>query len=70
MTAGDTMGRDMDNMYEWRKKNQKRYEFYLNKEMDKDVYEWLERIANKRQYLIDLIRGDMNEHKKPVNKED
>ena len=61
------VGRNMDNMYSWRKKTQKRYEFYVNKETEKDVYEWLESQDNKRQYLIDLIKGDMNGHKEPTN---
>ena len=69
MVEEKTMGRDLDNMYEWRKKNQKRFEFYLNKELDKDVYEWFETKTNKRQYLIDLIRKDLNEHQERADKE-
>lgn len=55
------MGRNMQNMYEWRKKVQKRYEFYLNKETEADVMEWLEKQPNKREFLIGLIRKDMDE---------
>lgn len=54
----------------WRKECIKTYRFYVHKEMDKDVYGWLEAINNKRQYLIDLIRKDMNEHNKPTDKKD
>lgn len=53
------MGRDMENLYQWRKDHQKRYEFYLHKELDKEVYEKLESVKNKRQYIIDLIKADM-----------
>ena len=60
MNPGDNnMGRDMDNMYKWRKETIKRYELTLHKENDKDVYEKLESIDNKRQYLIELIRKDI-----------
>lgn len=52
------MGRDMSNMYKWRKENQKRYEFYLHRELDKNAMEWLEKQPNKREYLIRLINAD------------
>ena len=45
----------------WRKESIKRVEFYLHKELDKDVLEWLEKQPNKREFLIGLIRKDMNE---------
>ena len=45
----------------WRKEKVKTYRFYLHKELDKDVMEWLEQHDNKRQYLIDLMRKDMDE---------
>lgn len=61
MTEVKSMGRDMNNNYEWRKKNIRRYSFTLNVENDKDVYEFFERQSNKRDYLIGLIRKDMNE---------
>ena len=59
MARSDSMGRDMDNTYAWRKANLKRYIFELNKVTDKDVYEHMEKQTNKRKYLIDLIRKDM-----------
>ena len=43
----------------WRKESIKRVEFYLHKELDKEVLEWLEKKPNKREYLISLIRDDM-----------
>ena len=64
------MGRDKENLDKWRKNNQKRIEFYINTETEKDVLEWIEKVKNKRQYLINLIKGDMNGHKKPTNEED
>lgn len=51
----------------WRKECVKTYRFYLHKELDKDVMEWLEKHDNKRQYLINLIEGDMHEHQKPAD---
>ena len=59
MRSEDTMGRDMDNFYAWRKKNIKRTTFDLNLETEKDVIDWLDKQANKRAYLIELIRKDM-----------
>ena len=53
------MGRDKNQMYKWRKDNQKRIEFYLHKELNKDVLEWLEKQPNKREYIIKLIEDDM-----------
>jgi len=53
------MGRNMQKMYQWRKDNQKRYDFYIHKKNDKDVYEKLESVDNKRKYIIDLIRADL-----------
>lgn len=55
------VGRDMDNFYAWRKKNIKRTTFDLNLETEKDVIDWLDKQANKRAYLIELIRKDMRE---------
>ena len=45
----------------WRKESIKRVEFYLHKELDKDVLEWLEKQPNKREYIISLLRKDMDE---------
>ena len=60
MKQGKTkMGKDLEKNLEWRKANTKRYEFYLHKELDKDVYEKLESIKNRRQYIIELIRADI-----------
>ena len=57
--AETAMGRDKNQMYKWRKDNQKRIEFYLHKELNKDVLEWLEKQPNKREYIIKLIEDDM-----------
>ena len=53
----------------WRRECVKYYKFYLHKELDKDALEWLEKQPNKRQYLIDLIKGDMNENRHPTDEE-
>lgn len=54
----------------WRKESIKRFEFYLHKELDKDVLDWLQDQPNKREYIISLLRKDMNEHNKPTDKKD
>lgn len=54
----------------WRREVVKTYKFYLHKEHDKEAYEWMEKQPNKRQYLIDLVKEDMNGHKKPTNEKD
>jgi len=59
MSEVENMGRDMNKVYKYRKDTQKRIEFYVHKELDKDVLDWLETKPNKRQYLLDLIRADM-----------
>lgn len=53
------MGKDIETSLKWRKANTKRYEFYLHKEIDRDVYEKLESTPNRRQYIIELIRADI-----------
>lgn len=47
-----------ETMIKWRKENVKRYEFYLNKSVNKTAYEHLEKQPNKREYLIKLIEND------------
>ena len=69
MVEDRIMGRDKENLDKWRKQVQKRFEFYINKETDADVLEWFEKIPNKRQYLLELLRKDMNGHKEPTDKE-
>ena len=53
----------------WRKESIKRIEFYLHKENDKEVLEWIENVPNKREYLIELIRKDMNGKKTNISEE-
>lgn len=69
MTEDRTVGRNMDKNYQWRKEKLKRFDFFLNRETEKDVCEWLEKQPNRRQYLISLIKGDMNENKHPTDEE-
>ena len=61
--GGKAMGRDAENDKKWRKASLFRYEINLNRENDKDVLEYFEPIPNKRQYLIGLIKKDMEEKK-------
>jgi len=53
--------RILEHDYAWRKKNLRRYNFTLNKVTNKEIYEHLEMQVNKRDYLIKLIRKDINE---------
>lgn len=50
----------MDNIYKWRKQNQVRIYLELNKNSEDDVIQKLESVPNKRQYLIGLVRKDLN----------
>jgi len=53
------MGNNIKYIDEWKKKNVKFIKFYINREKEKDILEHLEKQQNKRAYLIDLIRKDM-----------
>lgn len=57
----EKMGRDMEGLYSWRRENIKRVVLDLNKATDKDILEWIEKKPNKRDYLISLIRKDIEE---------
>lgn len=61
--GGQKMGRDVENDRKWRKASLFRYEINLNRENDKEVLDFFEKIPNKRQYLISLIKKDMEEKK-------
>lgn len=53
------MARDMSRMYSWRRENIQRMAIDFNKNNEKDVLDWLDKIPNKREYIIELIRRDM-----------
>ena len=55
------MGRDMENHALWEKENLRQINLKLNKVTDKDVLDHIEKQPNKRDYLIKLIRKDMDE---------
>lgn len=61
MARSGIMGRDMERNYSWRKENLKRVDFYLNKKNESDVIEHLDKQPNRREYLINLIRKDIEE---------
>lgn len=48
-----------------------RYPFTLdlNKETQADIIEWLNQQPNKRKYITDLIRADMEAHLKRISDE-
>jgi len=56
----EKMGRNMDGLYAWRKENIKRMVIDLNKVTDADIIKWLETMPNKREYILKLIRDDMD----------
>lgn len=57
------MGKNkLETTYKWRKDNIKRYALDVNIVTNKDVYEHLEKISNKREYLLELIRKDIKKH--------
>ncbi len=47
----------------YKKETYKSYMLRLNKKNNGDVISWLETQDNKRNYMIDLIRKDMQERK-------
>lgn len=53
------MGRDMENRAKWEKENLRSLTFKLHKVNDKDVLDHLDKQPNKREYLIGLVRKDM-----------
>ena len=61
--GGQTMGGITENRKNWKKSTLFRYEINLHRENDKEVLDYFEKIPNKRQYLIGLIKKDMEEKK-------
>ena len=56
----DIMAKSNEYIDRWKKDNVTKYSFYVNNNTESDVNEWLKGISNRRQYLIGLIRKDMN----------
>lgn len=56
--------RDKENLFKWRKKHYKRYEFLLRNDEDKNIIEWLESKPSKAQYVVELIREDIKKNSK------
>jgi len=67
--GGNRMAKSYEYIDKWKKGNVSRHYFYVNKNTESDVDEWLNGIGNKRQYLIGLIRKDMD-GKTPKNSKD
>ena len=59
-TKGNVMGRDIDNYTKWRKENLRQFVIKFNRAKEKDVIDHLEKQTNIRQYLIRIIRKDIN----------
>lgn len=55
------MGRDIVNKQKWERKNLKAISLKLNVKNEADVIKHLDKIPNKRAYIIELIRKDINE---------
>lgn len=58
------MGRDMANRSKWVKSNIIRYVVDLNRSNEKDIVDKLESVPNKKQYIISLIKKDIENEKK------
>ena len=48
---------------EYNKQNIKRYELKVNKKLEADLFEYMEKIPNKSEYLKTLVLNDMNKNK-------
>lgn len=48
---------------EYNKQNIKRYELKVNKKLEADLFEHMEKIPNKSEYLKTLVLNDMNKNK-------
>lgn len=57
------MGRDMANRSKWVKSNIIRYVVDLNRSNEKDIIDKLESVPNKKQYIISLIKKDIEKEK-------
>ena len=57
------MGRDMANRSKWVKSNIIRYVVDLNRSNEKDIIDKLESVPNKKQYIISLIKKDIENEK-------
>lgn len=57
------MSRDMVNRSKWVKANIVRYVVDLNRTNDKDIVGKLESVPNKKQYIISLIKKDIENEK-------
>lgn len=54
------MGIDLKHRAEWEKTTLRRFVITLNRNYDGDMIEFLEKKDNVRQYLMGLVRKDMN----------
>ena len=57
------MGRDMANRSKWVKSNIIRFVVDLNRSNEKDIIDKLESVPNKKQYIISLIKKDIENEK-------
>ena len=56
----NNMANNIKYIDEWKREHVRFIRFYINKDKEKDVLEHFEKQANKRAYLVDLIRKDMD----------
>ena len=62
MMYNDDMGKNnIQKINEWKRNHTKTIIFYINKDTESDVLQHLESQPNRRAYLVELIRKDMNE---------
>lgn len=53
------MGRDIERLHSWRRDYIRRVSVDFHKVNDKEMLEWIEKKPNKREYIISLIKKDM-----------
>ena len=61
------MARDNEKYLEWKRSTLKLWNINLHRENDKDIIDFLETVPNKRQYILDLVRADMEKKEKALN---
>lgn len=47
----------------WKKAHTKQYLFYVNRDKDPDVIDWLDNVPLRQQYLVNLVKEDMRHAK-------
>lgn len=57
------MARDYEKKLEWQRKKMMNCGIYLNRDHDKEIIEFLKEKPNRRKYILELIKADMEKEK-------